>query len=497
MIAALAFYDAGEDFRRLERVMREHLDEGFIPFFEFFGGEDGGFHMGYEYSRYYIFTLLQWFWVLNSATGVDRHERHPWVMKTGHFLGAGVRDDGTYWAIGDNHSRFVKWVDRVAMNRLAALSEDPVLVGLAHDFEGFRHRPPDVDELFYRLMWGSTDALRFDPQPAPEWQAFQAAGVFALKSEHDGDQLAMIFKNTPTYLFNHAHRDAGSFVVRLNGELAIDSGHYDRYKSDHWLQYYIRTVAHNTLLLHHPDERFPFLFDRQMVNDGGQLFSQTRYAQPHTREHLDSGMFKVGENEIVRDDDEAIVLRMDVTRNYWDQKCERFARTIVILRRVTGWPWPVVVVLDDVRVTDPRVQARWLLHTTREPELMADHIRIEHGEGVMRVHVMDPDPAVVNWIGGPGREFWVADQHVESRYPDHYNRVVWAGAGRVEVRHPDPQMNAPFAVVLVPARSGEAFPGLIQREPQGIRVGNWMIRWNFENDTQQVQIEEWQDDSNG
>jgi heparinase II/III-like protein len=56
------------------------------------------------------------------------------------------------------------------------------------------------------------------------------------------------FKSSPYGSYNHSHADQNSFVINARGRsLAIDSGYYDYYGSDHWNNWYKRTVAHNAV----------------------------------------------------------------------------------------------------------------------------------------------------------------------------------------------------------------------------------------------------------
>ena len=76
---------------------------------------------------------------------------------------------------------------------------------------------------------------------------------------------------------NHQHLDAGAFQIYYKGALAIDSGLYSgssgEYGSPHCRNYYWRTIAHNCLLVHDPEEKFG---RRGYGNDGGQRLPNGR-----------------------------------------------------------------------------------------------------------------------------------------------------------------------------------------------------------------------------
>jgi hypothetical protein len=60
-------------------------------------------------------------------------------------------------------------------------------------------------------------------------------------------------------------------------ELAGDGGHYDEFGTRHDVNYHLRTIAHNTMLVLDPEERWPGIRAGQVTaNDGGQ-----HHAWPH------------------------------------------------------------------------------------------------------------------------------------------------------------------------------------------------------------------------
>src|SRR5690606_11963118 len=66
---------------------------------------------------------------------------------------------------------------------------------------------------------------------------------------------------------------SGQFQLFYRGSLAIDSGIYQskntRYGDWHHRSYFRRTIAHNSLLIEDPEEKFTFT-DKTVANDGGQ-----------------------------------------------------------------------------------------------------------------------------------------------------------------------------------------------------------------------------------
>jgi len=81
------------------------------------------------------------------------------------------------------------------------------------------------------------------------------------------------------YFSKHQHLSQNHFSIYHRGYLAIDSGaDYTETESPHYLNYYRRTVAHNSMLVYDPAEKF-FWSDNvwDAANDGGQRMDSARF----------------------------------------------------------------------------------------------------------------------------------------------------------------------------------------------------------------------------
>ncbi|HEX9059845.1 MAG TPA: hypothetical protein VF941_06675, partial [Clostridia bacterium] len=99
------------------------------------------------------------------------------------------------------------------------------------------------------------------------------------------------------YEFNgHEHLDSGQFQIYYKGSLAIDSGIYNgvngEYGSAHDINYYKRTIAHNSVLVYDPGE-VNTLFGDKVMNDGGQRWPNDG-TLPQTLEDVQSKDYNVG-----------------------------------------------------------------------------------------------------------------------------------------------------------------------------------------------------------
>ena len=74
--------------------------------------------------------------------------------------------------------------------------------------------------------------------------------------------------------------DLGHFSIYYKGHLALDSGIYQGKDADNgwgkenYVNYYSRTIAHNSLLIYDPDEPKPVggWKEKAKARDGGQIF---------------------------------------------------------------------------------------------------------------------------------------------------------------------------------------------------------------------------------
>ena len=230
------------------------------------------------------------------------------------------------------------------------------------------------------------------------------------------------------YLAKHQHLSQNQFTIYRGGYLAIDSGaDYTETESPHYLNYFRRTVAHNSVLVYDPAEKF-FWSDNVVpaVNDGGQRMNSARYWNTirsrddfeRTRDLWDLGSMRVvdyvpGQYHYAMG---------DATRAYSSQKLRRFTREMVY---VPGQG--LLFIFDRVVSTNPAFHKAWLLHGVNVPSVdesdsqgapgaidfrNAKTFRFREGTGELFVHSLLPRGRVVTRRGGPGKEFYApGDDH--------------------------------------------------------------------------------------
>ena len=273
----------------------------------------------------------------------------------------------------------------------------------------------------YPFLFGRLDetAEPLEPEGLPMARHFDNMGQVFMRSGHGVDDAYCLFACGGT-LRQHRHYDALHFTIYHHGFLALDSG--TRYRENengqHLANYYAQTVAHNCVLIHQPDEPPANYWGGTVrANHGGQ----------HDRLGSEVTAFETN--------DDFVYAAGDGTKTYLHgggnglpEKAKEVTRQIIFL------PPSHFIVFDRVETTDPDYKKEWLLHTAHEPHIDGKTFRAEHGQGRMFCRTLLPEDAVIELVGGPGKEFWAAGRNwdiVDGGLTDEERAMM--GQWRVEV----------------------------------------------------------------
>ncbi|TMV47104.1 DUF5011 domain-containing protein [Paenibacillus mesophilus] len=264
---------------------------------------------------------------------------------------------------------------------------------------------------------------------------------------------------------NHQHLDMGSFQLYYKGGLAIDSGMYQgvhgAYGSEHDKHYYKRTIAHNSMLVYDPAEKFY----SDWANDGGQR------KLPEAGK-LDDLLGKDYYNGIVEghqfgpDPDAPVFSYMkgDLTAAYTD-KVEQFKRSFLFLNMKDSSHPAAMIVYDKVVSSDPNFKKYWLLHSMEEPQVAGGTTTIVRSEAgysgklVNETLLPQAGNALIEKIGGPGREFEVfGTNYLQEPSRPAGQHTVEAGAWRVQISPQAPAETDHFLNVMQVMDNGSTAP---------------------------------------
>jgi len=248
-------------------------------------------------------------------------------------------------------------------------------------------------------------------------------------------------------LGQHRHLDANHFTIYHNGFLALDSGTREG-NTDNLQNYFAQTEAHNCIMIKMPGEPpVPYWNGDVFGNGGGQ--NKAVGSRVVAFETTPDFAYAAG----------------DATAVYAPEKCELAARQFVFV------PPSYFVVFDRVTSTRAEYAKRWLIHLANEPAPAGERAwRADQGGGRMFCRTLLPADAVLETVGGPGKEF-IADgvnypidagpsgERLKNEYPVYkitYPEVPeLMGRWRVEVKPGAPRREDVF-LHLIDVGGGDA-----------------------------------------
>ncbi len=478
--AGIAVYDELPEMYDLAagRFFREHLPvrNWFYSGHAYHQGDSYGAHR-YSWDTYplLIFDRL-------GAGNVYNPEQR-WVPYLYMYL---TRPDGQRLRAGDTfaHSaaRGRPWGVYLGALLTASYYGDPYLLGHALAQGGIGD-----NEAIFEFLWRDPALEPKPPADLPLSRYFEPPfGWMAARTGWDENSVIAEMKINAYNFCNHQHLDAGAFQIYYRGALAIDSGLYSglggQYGSPHCTNYYWRTIAHNSLLVHDPAETFSKKGD--YGNDGGQRLPNGR-GEPRNLEVLlkpENG-YRTGEvlahgfGPDPRTPDYTL-LQGDITAAY-SAKVKQVLRSFVFLNLRRPETPAALVVFDRVVSSNPAFRKFWLLHTMEEPRIdgaAAVVDRTEHGaSGRLVLNALLPAAGDVSMekVGGPGKEYWVfGTNHPNDPDPGKSEKSsMETGAWRIEISPKKAAEENLFLNVMQVADrlSGAALP--VARVDAGDRVG--------------------------
>jgi hypothetical protein len=280
-------------------------------------------------------------------------------------------------------------------------------------------------------------------------------GTVFMRSSWDEDAVWARFQCGDHYAW-HQHYEQNSFDIFHGGPLATNGGTF----GSHDTNYYIRSVAHNTVLVHQPGERWPRMRDGRDAdsNDGGQA---AKWGEVHSCPGVDafrSQRAKWETGDLLAFGSlgtAATYVCGDASAAYAPSKLQRFVRHFLFLR-------PHTFVILDVIQSKPGLKATWVLNTLNEAAVTGDSALVKVGPpteqtGHLSVKCLLPESPDLRTVG---------QNQVEGRkYPGTADPR--AGKFRLEVDSSAASGSHTFLMVL----STSPQPPSIHLERDGSLVG--------------------------
>jgi len=385
----------------------------------------GSYHESLDYMRITFVPMAMLAELQRTTTGVDPALRFGTYSNMADTYLYKLMPDGTPSREGDNEYPILDDRDTAVLGYSVNRFKNPYAAWLLRE-SGFAVRKWALPVL--EFLWNDPDVAPRNPlltnaQELPLHRYFPGVDQVVFRDKWGANATRIEFDCGP-YLAKHQHLDRGHFTIYHRGHLALDSGaDYTQSESPHYLNYYRRTVAHNTMLIFDPKEHF-FWSENVLdaANDGGQRMDSSRYWNTirsredweHTRDLWDLGKMKIVDN--AEGPNGYNYALGDATRAYSSHKLRLFTRQLLCLPAMD-----VLVVFDRVMSTDPAFRKTWLLHGVNMPWIdgvgtpggngeeaftNARRFRFQEGEGEMLVHTLLPADHITSRRGGPGHEFW-------------------------------------------------------------------------------------------
>jgi hypothetical protein len=386
---------------------------------------DGAYHESTDYMRITWAPLALMAETRRTTRGEDPARRHGVFANMGTTYLYKVLPDGSCARDDDNEYPHLDALDSVVLGYAVHRFKDPFAAWMLRK-SGWL--PPKWRIPVLEFLWNDPSVAPRDPAAAgelelPRERLFRGVGHLVWRDGFGSDSTWIQLACGP-YFAKHDHLDTAHFVVYHKGHLALDTGaDYTDTESPHYLNYYRRTVAHNTMLVFKPGEPFFWGENRwAAANDGGQRMDSSRFWNSvrsledwrRTRDLWDRGRF----GPVLAEAGRFRYAKADATRAYHPSKVAVFTREMVHL------PGPnVLVVFDRVRSKDPSFKKVWLLHGVAEPRVVSPGAPLDAGQGArsfrnaasatfedgggqLRVHALLPREREVVVRGGPGFEFF-------------------------------------------------------------------------------------------
>lgn len=397
-------------------------------------GDDGGEAsptLGYAFGEY---PLAQWNFIhtLESSTGEDISEIWPHIRMFPNYVIWNWLPGDLEFGYGDNAHTDNRMRTNWMYTHMSHIMHffggtHPEWAGLARYIRDMAGGGFAADKWpIYPFLLDGLDIAppARGPGILPPARHFENLGHIFMRSGSSDDDTYALFCGGGS-LRSHRHYDATHFTIFKNGFLALDSGTRQG-NTDNLQNYYAQTVAHNCVLIKMPGEAPSPYWNGEVYGQAG--------GQNNT---IGSVITAFETNP------EFTYVAADATPVYNAEKCALMVRQFIFL------PPDHFVVFDRVTSTCAGYAKTWLLHHANEPVVDGASWRSDQHQGRIIARTLLPEDAVLEKVGGPGREFladgvnYAIDEGpsrliVENKYPIgrmQYDEIPeLMGRWRMEVR---------------------------------------------------------------
>jgi hypothetical protein len=370
-------------------------------------GAGGGWAEGY-YINYWLYEWLLFCEVARYCEGIDYYAMAPDFFHNRAvasmfeaYPGIKIYNSRRPVPMGDGGGRMF------GGDRDKALSARRILVNhfrdepshqAVHTFNQTTPRSSVGVYAYKDFLWRNMTVRKADLNDYKLSHFSSGSGYVYARSSWDEDATYFFFKCGDRFTA-HQHLDVGHFLIYKYEELVGDGGHYDAFGSNHDVNYHLRTIAHNTILVHDPCETWPGIRAGPVSgNDGGQ-----HHNWPHHNGAVSDAadwrkgrqLYDIADILAFEDKGDYMYVAGDCTRSYSTKKIEYFTRQIVFLRPGT------FVIFDRVCSKNPHFKKTWLLQAMKVPAETEDGLVLTNGKGRLFIRTLLPPDHEVKLVTGP------------------------------------------------------------------------------------------------
>jgi hypothetical protein len=328
----------------------------------------------------------------------------------------------------------------------------------------------------------------FDALPTAELFGRDTIGYVAMRSDWS-DAAAILFYRAGDWFTGHQHMDQGHFEIWRDGPLALDGGVYASWGTEHREAYYIRTVAHNSLLIRQPGEEFAHGYGVGDTNDGGQrVHTYTGCAQciqsvSEYESNIGAGKhYESGDITAFIHTDDYDYVASDITPAYNSTAYtygSNSAKVEIVQRELAYLRPHVLLIFDRVRATDASYEKAWLLHSSTKPQTDSETVvqgsadngiltsdddvfSVDSGSGGrLFAQTLLPAAHTTCKIGGADYDYWSDGANRDDGASSHETGYAEPGTWRVEVVPDSAQSDDLFLHALyITTTSASAMPAV-------------------------------------
>lgn len=369
-------------------------------------GEGGSWAEGY-YINYWLYEWLFFCEAARNCEGKDYYADAPKFFRNRavasmfeSYPGIGQYNSRRPVPMGDGGGRLF------GGDRDKALSARRILVNYFRDdpshqaVHAFNETTPrsSVGVYAYKdFLWRDTTVPKADLKTFKLSHVSRGPGYVFARSSWDEDATYFFFKCGDRFTA-HQHLDVGNFLIYKYEELIGDGGHYDSFGSTHDVNYHLRTIAHNTILVYDPSETWPGIRAGNVSgNDGGQAHSWPHHNGAVTDPaewQRGRDLYDIADIVAFEDRGDYMYVAGDCTRAYSPKKLEHFTRQVLFLRPGT------FIVFDRVRSSNAAFKKTFLLQAMKVPTRNGEHLVVTNGKGRLFIQTLLPTQPQVALASG-------------------------------------------------------------------------------------------------